>query len=201
MTFVVRVWVPSFVVVLSALLCPGRQVATRSSSPLGWFWSFPWPQVAPCLLWLGRSWGGMVKTLDKSPGLNFAPSLLNFVPSLLNFIHNSLSLFHTSSLPSSPFSALWLRYASLGSPPPCSRPLRRGRFELVYLPPSPPPLLFFPGSWWLPLWVGRGFARCCIAWGLFHCQPKVDFIFLCLKQSKMIVQITLWWLIYSKTNL
>ena len=140
MTFVVRVWVPSFVVVLSALLCPGRQVATRSSSPLGWFWSFPRPQVAPCLLWLGRSWGGMVK----SPGLNFAPSLLNFVPSLLNFIHNSLSLFHTSSLPSSPFSALWLRYASLGSPPPCSRPLRRGHFELVYLPLSPTSLVF-PG--------------------------------------------------------
>ena len=30
MTFVVRVWVSGFAVVLSALLCPGRQVATRS---------------------------------------------------------------------------------------------------------------------------------------------------------------------------
>ena len=85
MTFVVRVWVPSFVVVLSALLCPGRQVATRSSSPLGWFWSFPWPQVAPCLLWLGRSWGGMVK----SPGLNFAPSLLNFSAASTSHFHFS----------------------------------------------------------------------------------------------------------------
>ena len=83
MTFVVRVWVPSFVVVLSALLCPGRQVATRSSSPLGWFWSFPWPQVAPCLLWLGRSWGGMVK----SPGLNFAPSLQNFTAASTSHFH------------------------------------------------------------------------------------------------------------------
>ena len=35
-------------------------------APLGWFGLLPGPQVAPCSLWLGRSWGGMVK----SQGIN-----------------------------------------------------------------------------------------------------------------------------------
>ena len=53
MTFVVRVWVSGFAVVLSALLCPGRQVATRSPPPLlVGFWSFPGPKwLRACCGW------------------------------------------------------------------------------------------------------------------------------------------------------
>ena len=66
MTFVVGMWVASLAVVLSALLCPGRQVVTRS--PPLFFWlvgSFPWPQVAPCSLWLGGSGGAWSRVLAK----------------------------------------------------------------------------------------------------------------------------------------
>ena len=43
MTFVVGMWVTSSVVVFSALLCPGRQVATRSS---------PTPSTPPLVGWV-----------------------------------------------------------------------------------------------------------------------------------------------------
>ena len=155
-------------VVLSALLCSGRQVATRSSplppSPLWLVGSSPCPQVAPCSLWLGRSWGGMVK----SQGLNFsAASTFHYHPfhksscchhGAKSFcsLHKSFSPFHKSSCckhhPAPP---------DYGMPPwnllpPSAGPLRRGHFVLVF-PPNPSPLQFtiIWGNWWLPLWVAE----------------------------------------------
>ena len=116
--------------------------------PFGWFLVFPWLQVATCLLWLGRSWGSTCESLKarSCQGLCWLSSGFSwrgakfFAASIFHFHFPHIIL-----LPSSCISTLWpCPCASLGSPPPCSRPLRRGHFELVYLPLSPPSLVF-PG--------------------------------------------------------
>ena len=179
MTFVVGMWVTSSVVVFSALLCPGRQVATRSSPtpstpPFGWLGLSPGPKWhrARC------GWGGQV--------VHGQGSWLNFTQ-VLNFPqppHFHLHFPHIILLPSSCTPA-WPRHAPCDLLPPSAGPLRRGHFVLVF-PPNPSPLQFtiIWGNWWLPLWVGRGFARCHLAWWSFHCQSRVDFTFLCLNWAK-----------------
>ena len=64
MTFVVGMWVASLAVVLSALLCPGRQVVTRSPPPfflVGWV--FPLAPSGTVLVVAGVIWWCMVKGL------------------------------------------------------------------------------------------------------------------------------------------
>ena len=66
MTFVVGMWVASLAVVLSALLCPGRQVVTRSSPPLPPFlvgWVFPLAPSGTVLVVAGGIRWCMVKGL------------------------------------------------------------------------------------------------------------------------------------------
>ena len=59
---------------------------------------------------------------------------------------------------------------------------------------NPSPLLFTSlENWWPPLWLGGGFARRHLAWWLFHCQPKVDFTFLCSNRAKTLA-------FYSRTE-
>ena len=155
MTFVVRVWVPSFVVVLSALLCPGRQVATRSSSPLGGFGLSLAPSgsvlvVAGAIL----GWHG------QESGAKFIISVLNFTqpPQFTFTFPYIICCHHPALLPC-------LRYATLGSPPPCSRPSTEEATSCLCTPPlSLPSLVSFLGNWWPPLWVGGGFARRRLAW-------------------------------------
>ena len=111
-------------------------------------------------------------------------SWLNFICSL----HISLSLFHKSScchqsatsffaafifhfhfphiilLPSSCTPAR-PRYAPWDLLPPSAGPPRRVHFVLVFPPKSlPSPVYFHLGNLWLPLLVGRGFARCRLVW-------------------------------------
>ena len=137
MTFVVIVWVSSLVVVLSALLCPGRLVATRSLPPfLVGFGLFLSPSgsvlvVAGAIL----GWHG------QESGAKFFISVLNFTqPPQFTF---TFSIHHL--LPSSCTTAL-----STVCHPGISSPLQPplyggGHFVFVYSPPSPSPLLII--SW------------------------------------------------------
>ena len=133
MTFVVGMWVASLAVVLSALLCPGRQVVTRSSPPLPPFWlvgSFPWPQVAPCSLWLGGSGGAWSRVLAK-----FYTSAKFSAASTFHFHFPHIILLPSSCTPARP------RYAPWDLLPP--RPALLGESTLCwYFPPNPSPLQF-----------------------------------------------------------
>ena len=139
MTFVVGMWVASLAVVLSALLCPGRQVVTRSSPPLPPFWlvgSFPWPQVAPCSLWLGGSGGAWSRVLAK-----FYTSAKFSAASTLHFHFPHIILLPSSCTPARPRCAPWDLLPPLGRPSSES-PL------CVGISPQIPPLssLLLPGE-------------------------------------------------------
>ena len=82
--------------------------------------------------------------------------------------------------------------------PGISSPLRPALYgeatSCECFPPNPSPLLFTSlENWWPPLWLGGGFARRHLAWWLFHCQPKVDFTFLCSNRAKTLA-------FYSRTE-
>ena len=138
---------------------------------------FPWPKVAPCLLWLGRSWGGMVK----SPGLNLFPLPKNF----LQPPHLTFTFPHIILLPSSPFPPL-TTVCQPGISPPLQPPSTERPLRVCVSPPSPPsPSLVFSGNWWLPPWwaeasLGAAFRR------LFHCQPDVNLIWLCSNWAELL---------------
>ena len=175
MTFVVGMWVASLAVVLSALLCPGRQVVTRSPPPFFWLvGSFPWPQVAPCSLWLGWSGGAWSRVLAK-----FYTSAKFSAASTFHFHFPHIILLPSSCTPARP------RYAPWDLLPPSAGPPRRVHFVLVFPPKSlPSPVYSYLGNLWLPLLVGRGFARCRLAWWFLSLSCRGWFHFLVSELSK-----------------
>ena len=74
-----------------------------------------------------------------------------------------------------------LRYATLGSPPPCSRPSTEEATLCLCIPPPLPPLsCIFPGelvATFLVGWRLRLVLPCMVN---FHCQPGVEFTLLVL---------------------
>ena len=122
--------------VLSALLCPGRLVATRSLPPfLVGFCLFLSPSgsvlvVAGAIL----GWHG------QESGAKFFISVLNFTqpPQFTFTFPYIICCHHPALLPC-------LRYATLGSPPPCSRPsTEEATLCLCITPPLPPLSRIFP---------------------------------------------------------
>ena len=107
--------ISSLVVVLSALLYPGRRVATSSPPsppfPLGWLGLFPGPKVAK---------------LPQPPHFIFHPfhksSCCHHGAKSFCSLHKSLSPFPQIILLQTSSSTARLRYATLGSPPPLGRP-------------------------------------------------------------------------------
>ena len=164
MTFVVIVWVSSLVVVLSALLCPGRLVATRSLPPfLVGFGLFLSPSgsvlvVAGAIL----GWHG------QESGAKFFIYVLNFTqpPHFTFTFPYIICCHHPALLPC-------LRYATLGSPPPCSRPSTEEATLCLCIPPPLPPLsCIFPGELVATFLVG---------WRLRPVPPRMDFFSLSTK--------------------
>ena len=134
MTFVVGMWVASLAVVLSALLCPGRQVVTRSSPPppplFGWLGLSPGPKWhrARC------GWGDPV-VHGQGSWLNFT-QVLNFPqpPHFTFTFHTSSCCHHPALLPDHGM------HHGISSPP---RPALLGESTLCwYFPPNPSPLQF-----------------------------------------------------------
>ena len=134
MTFVVIVWISGLVVVLSALLCPGRLVATRSSPP---FWSVLVHSLALSGSVLVVA-GAILGWHGQESGAKFFIFVLNFTqpPHFTFTFPYIICCHHPALLPC-------LRYATLGSPPPCSRPsTEEATLCLCIPPPSPSPLLY-----------------------------------------------------------
>ena len=167
MTFVVIVWVSSLVVVLSALLCPGRLVATRSSPPFGWFLVFSLAPSGSVLVVAGAilGWHG------QESGAKFFISVLNFTqpPQFTFTFPYIICCHHPALLPC-------LRYATLGSPPPCSRPSTEEATLCLCIPPPLPPLsCISPGELVATFLVGWRLSPVLPCMVNFHCHPKVDF--------------------------
>ena len=151
-------------------------------------------------MWLGRSWGGMVK----SQGLNFSqPPHFTFtlstnhlaaimVPNLsaafTNHFHFSTNHLAANIILHRPTTVCHPGISPPTRPPSTERPLRVGISPHQTLPSL---VLIILGTVWLPLWLGGGSARCRFAWRSFHFRAVVDFTFLVSKLSKKIVQITL----------
>ena len=173
MTFVVGMWVASLAVVLSALLCPGRQVVTRSSPPptplFGWLGLSPGPKWhrARC------GWGDPV-VHGQGSWLNFT-QVLNFPqpPHFTFTFHTSSCCHHPALLPDHGM------HHGISSPP---RPALLGESTLCwYFPPNPSPLQFTLTwgtcgclSWWVEASLGAASHG-----DFFHCHAEVDFTFLC----------------------
>ena len=69
--------------------------------------------------------------------------------------------------------------------PPSAGPPRRVHFVLVFPPKSlPSPVYSYLGNLWLPLLVGRGFARCRLAWRFLSLSCRGWFHFFVLELSK-----------------
>ena len=146
MTFVVGGWISSLAVVLSALLCPGRLVATRSLPP-------SWLVLVHSLALSGSVLvvaGAILGWHGQESGAKFFISVLNFTqpPQFTFTFPYIICCHHPALLPC-------LRYATLGSPPPCSRPSTEEATSCLCIPPlSLPSLVYFLGNWWPPLWLG-----------------------------------------------
>ena len=139
MTFVVGGWVSSLVVVLSALLCLGRLVATRSSPPFGWFLVFSLAPSGSVLVVAGAilGWHG------QESGAKFFISVLNFTqPPQFTF---TFSIHHL--LPSSCTPAL-TTVCHPGISSPLQPPLYGGgHFGILSVSlPSPSQICSFTGT-------------------------------------------------------
>ena len=107
------------------------------------FWSFPWPQVASCLLWLGRSWGGTCESLKtrSCQGLCWLSSGFSwrvakfFADSIFHFhFHKSSCCYHPASQPCD-----HVRVPAWDLLPPAAA--LYGEATLCwFIPPSTPPL-------------------------------------------------------------
>ena len=132
--------------------------ASICSLPFGWLVFF-----SLALKWLRArcGWG--------DPGVAWSRVLAKFYLQCAKFYAASTFHFHFSIhhlLPSSCTPAL-TTVCHPGISSPLQPPLYGGgHFVFVYYSPplSLPSLVYFPGNWWPPFWLGGGLARCCLAW-------------------------------------
>ena len=175
-TFIVVMSISSLVVVLSALLYPGRRVATSSPPsppfPLGWLGLFPGPKVAK----LPQPPHFIFHPFHKSScchhGAKFSAASTNH----FHLLHKSSCCKHHPAPPDygmPPWDLL----------PPSAGPLRRGHFVWVFPSQSLPSLVYFPGELVASSLVGwrlRSAPPCMVIVSL---PTKSWFHFLVLKQS------------------